>query len=109
MARSRTLLARSIHWSFIGLYLYGLSKQLGDLEGLEGLEEPGLLEVEVAFAVLFLAVVVARYLYMRRFETLLGARTPPTPMHRCFARFVHLAMYGCLAMLPLSGLMIAGL
>ena len=106
MARSRTLLARSIHWSFIGLYLYGLSKLLGDLEGLE---EPGLLEVEVAFAVLFLAVVVARHLYMRRFETLLGARTPPTPMHRCFARFVHLAMYGCLAMLPLSGLMIAGL
>ena len=106
MARSHTLLARSVHWSFIGLYVYGLSKQLDDLEDLE---EPGLLEFEVAFAVLFLAVVVARYLYMRRFETFLGARTPPSPVHRCFARLVHLAMYGCLAMLPLSGLMIAGL
>jgi len=106
MARSHTLLARSIHWGFIGLYVYGLSKQLDDLEDLE---EPGLLEFEVAFAVLFLAVVVARYLYMRRFATFLGARTPPSPMHRCFARLVHLAMYGCLAMLPFSGLMIAGL
>lgn len=106
MARRHTLLARSIHWSFIGLYVYGLSKQLDDLEDLE---EPGLLEFEVAFAALFLVVVVARYLYMRRFETFLGARTPPSPMHRCFARLVHLAMYGCLVMLPLSGLMIAGL
>mgnify|MGYP007046343500 FL=1 len=87
MARRHTLLARSIHWSFIGLYVYGLSKQLDDLEDLE---EPGLLEFEVAFAALFLVVVVARYLYMRRFETFLGARTPPSPMHRCFARLVHL-------------------
>ena len=106
MANTHTPLARVLHWSFIGLYLYGLSKQLDDLEDLE---EPGLLGFEVAFATAFLVILLLRYLYMRRFETLLGARTPPTPMHRCFARFVHLAMYGCLAMLPLSGLMIAGL
>ena len=43
MANTHTPLARVLHWSFIGLYLYGLSKQLDDLEDLE---EPGLLGFE---------------------------------------------------------------
>lgn len=106
MARSHTLLARSIHWSFIGLYGYGLLKQLDDVSDLEA---PGLLAFEVGFAALFLAVVLARYLYMRRFETFLGARRPPSPAHRRFARLVHVSMYLCLGALPLSGLAIAGL
>lgn len=103
---SHTRLARGLHWGFIGLYLYGLSKQLDDLSQLE---DPGLLAFEVVFAILFLAIVVARYAYMRRFQTLLGARETMHPDRRRLARAVHLSMYLCMAMLPLSGLMIAGL
>ncbi|MAS49454.1 MAG: cytochrome B, partial [Euryarchaeota archaeon] len=32
---SHTLLARSIHWSFILLYVYGIFKQVNELDELE--------------------------------------------------------------------------
>ena len=53
--KSHTLLARSIHWSFIILYLYGLSKQIGELDELE---DNGLLLFEILFATIFLVVVI---------------------------------------------------
>ena len=46
---------------------------------------------------------------MRRFKTLLGAREPVHIVHYYFARSVHKAMYACFILLPLTGLMIAGL
>ena len=65
--------------------------------------------LEVGFATLFLIIVLARYFYMRRFETLQGATVPVHIVHKRFARVVHISMYLCLIMLPLTGLMIAGL
>ena len=106
MATSHTWLAKFIHWSFIPLYLYGIFKQLDDLSQLE---ETKLLLFEVFFATLFLLIVVLRYTYMRRFETFLGAREPVHPVHHFFAKTVHMSMYFCLVLLPLSGLAIAGL
>ena len=106
MARSHTRLAKFIHWSFVGLYLYGIVKQVDDLSSLE---DSQLLWFEVGFATLFLVIVLARYSYMRRFETLQGATVPVHIVHRRFARAVHIAMYLCLIMLPVTGLMIAGL
>ena len=64
---------------------------------------------EVGFATLFLVIVLARYFYMRRFETLQGATVPVHIVHKRFARAVHISMYICLIMLPVTGLMIAGL
>jgi hypothetical protein len=52
---SHTLLARSIHWSFIVLYLYGLSKQIGELDELQ---DNGLLLFEILFATVFLVIVI---------------------------------------------------
>ena len=46
---------------------------------------------------------------MRRFETFLGASEPVHIVHYYFARTVHKAMYACFILLPLTGLMIAGL
>ena len=106
MASSHTLLARLLHWGFVPLYAYGILKQLDDLSQLE---DPVLLGFEVAFASLFLVVVVLRFSYMRRFETFQGARRPISPGHGRLARALHLCMYACLAGLPLSGLLIAGL
>ena len=106
MARPHTRLAKIIHWSFVGLYLYGIVKQVDDLSSLE---DSKLLWFEVGFATLFLVIVMARYFYMRRFETLQGATVPVHVVHKRFARAVHISMYLCLIMLPLTGLMIAGL
>jgi len=106
MSSSHTPLAKTLHWGFVGLYAYGMFKQLDDLSQLE---DAALLQFEVLFASVFLLIVILRYLYMRRFETFLGAREPAAPGHKRLARAVHLSMYLCLASLPLSGLLIAGL
>ena len=106
MAMSHNRLAKIIHWSFVGLYLYGIIKQVDDLSSLG---DSQLLWFEVGFATLFLVIVLARYFYMRRFETLQGATVPVHIVHRRFARAVHISMYLCLIMLPVTGLMIAGL
>ena len=106
MARPHTRLAKIIHWSFVGLYLYGIVKQVDDLSSLE---DARLLWFEVGFATLFLVILLARYSYMRRFETLQGATVPVHVVHKRFARAVHISMYLCLIMLPVTGLMIAGL
>jgi len=104
--KSHTLLARSIHWSFILLYLYGIFKQVNELDELE---DSTLLLSEIVFATVFLVIVILRYSYMRRFRTFLGAREPVHIVHYYFARTVHRAMYACFILLPLTGLMIAGL
>ena len=106
MARSHTKLAKFIHWSFVLLYTYGIVKQVDDLSTLGNTR---LLLFEVGFATLFLIIVLARYFYMRRFETLQGSTVPVHNVHRRFARLVHVSMYMCLILLPVTGLIIAGL
>ena len=103
---SHTLLARSIHWSFILLYVYGIFKQVNELDELE---DTNLLLFEIIFATIFLVIVILRYSYMSPFKTFLGAREPVHIVHYYFARTVHKAMYACFILLPLTGLMIAGL
>lgn len=103
---SHTLLARSIHWSFIFLYVYGIFKQVNELDELE---DTNLLLFEIVFATIFLVIVILRYSYMRRFKTFLGAREPVHIVHYYFARTVHKAMYACFILLPLTGLIIAAL
>ena len=104
--QSHTRLAKSLHWTFIILYVYGIFKQVNDLQELE---DNGLLVFEIIFASIFLAIVILRYSYMRRFKTFLGARNPVHIVHYYLARSVHRAMYACFILLPLTGLIIAGL
>ncbi len=104
--KAHTLLAKSIHWSFILLYVYGIFKQVNNLEDLE---DTNLLLFEIIFATVFLVIVILRYSYMSRFKTFLGSREPVHIVHYYFARTVHKAMYACFIILPLTGLMIAGL
>ena len=104
--KAHTFLAKSIHWSFILLYVYGIFKQVNNLEDLENTK---LLLFEIIFAIVFLVIVILRYSYMSRFKTFLGSREPVHIVHYYFARTVHKAMYACFILLPLTGLMIAGL
>ncbi|RJU83079.1 MAG: cytochrome b/b6 domain-containing protein [Candidatus Poseidoniales archaeon] len=106
VTNSHTRVAKFFHWSFIVLYVYGIFKQVNALEDLEDKE---LLIFEIIFASIFLIIVILRYSYMRRFKTFLGAREPVHIVHYYLARSVHKAMYACFILLPLTGLMIAGL
>jgi cytochrome b561 len=103
---SHTLIAKISHWGFIILYAYGMMKQLDDLSQLE---DAGLLYFEVVFSILFLLIVIFRYLYMRKYETFLGSSKAVPMAHQYLGKAVHISMYLCLAVLPLSGLLIAGL
>ena len=106
MEKSHTTLGKFLHWGFIVLFVYGIVKQVDDLSELE---DSSLLAFEVAFATVFLVIVIMRYFYMRKFETFLGATEPVPLTHRYLAKSIHVSMYLCLVMLPLSGLLIAGL
>ncbi len=106
MSIQHTPLGKVFHWSFVLLYAYGIFKQIDDLSELE---DAALLTFEVVFATVFLLLVVVRYGYMRRFETFQGSVVPVHRYHKRFARVMHVAMYVCLVLLPLTGLAIAAL
>ena len=97
-------IAKTIHWTFILLYAYGIFKQVDDISQLE---DDGLLIFEVIFASTFLLIVIFRYFYMRNHGTMHASEVPVHPVHKYIARSVHLSMYICLILLPLSGLAIA--
>ena len=106
MSREHTLLGKVLHWGFVLLYAYGIFKQIDDLSQLE---DTALLRFEIVFASVFLLLVVIRYGYMRRFETFQGSVVPGHRYHKRFARLMHVAMYLCLTLLPVTGLAIAWL
>ena len=106
MGRKHTTLGKVLHWGFLVLYAYGIFKQIDDLSELD---DTALLLFEIAFATLFLVIVILRYAYMRQFETFQGATVPVSAVHKKSARAIHVAMYLCLALLPLTGLAIAAL
>ena len=106
MSKQHTLLGKVFHWAFVLLYAYGIFKQIDDLSQLD---DTALLQFEIIFASVFLLLVVVRYGYMRRFETFQGSVVPVHRYHKRFARLMHVAMYLCLVLLPVTGLAIAWL
>lgn len=100
-----SLLAKGLHWGFVLLFAYGIFKQVDDLNQLA---DSALFRFEMGFALVFLLVVLLRYLYMSRTqETALPADTPR--WQKIAARTVHLGLYASLAGIALSGLLIGGL
>lgn len=96
------LLAKIIHWGFILIFAYALYKQL---DGVEQLAEPGLLQFEIIFALGFLLLLGLRFFYMR--FTMPSALPETTPRRlKLMARAGHLAIYLSLAMIAVSGLLI---
>ena len=90
MAKSHTRLAKFIHWSFIVLYVYGIVKQVDDISDLE---DSKLLIFEVTFASVFLSIVIGRYFYMRKVETMHASTFPVHRVHMFIAKTVHVSMY----------------
>ena len=100
---SHTITSKFIHWTFTVLYAYGIFKQVGDLEELE---DTSLLNFEIAFAIVFLVIVLIRYSYMKGMPTLLGAHEEMRKGHLFIAKTVHRLVYFSLIMLPTTGLLI---
>ena len=100
--RNHTLIAKLFHWGFVGVFVYALTKQLRNVGQLA---DPGLLQFEVVFAIGFLILLAARFVYMRLTRP---TALPDTahPAIRLMARVGHLAMYASLSMIAISGLMI---
>ena len=88
------------------LYTYGIFKQVEDLNELQ---DTSLLNFEIIFAVVFLILVLVRYSYMKDTPALLGAIDEIPKGHLFIAKTVHRLVYFSLIMLPITGLLIAGL
>ena len=106
MNNSHTFLAKLIHWTFIPLYAYGIFKQV---DNLNELEDPSLLNFEILFAIVFLIIVLLRYFYMKDTPALLGAHSDVHKGHLFIAKMVHRLVYFSLIMPPTTGLVIAGI
>lgn len=97
--------AKFFHWGFIVVFVYALTKQLDELEELEDF---ALLQYEMIFATAFLVLLIVRFVFMQRTRpSALPAETPERT--RLIARAVHLGMYLCLALIPITGLIIGAL
>ena len=68
-----------------------------------------MLLTETVYAVVFLLVVVSRYVYMRRVPTFHAARVAIDPRRARLARAFHQLLYLCFVLLPASGLWIGAL
>ena len=94
--------AKLLHWGFVILFVYGISKQV---DSINQLEDNALLRFEVVFALAFLLLLAVRFAYVKKTQkTSLPEETPK--MQKLAAKLVHYGMYACLAGIAGSGLLI---
>ena len=75
MSRSYSVMAKFIHWAFIGVFAIGVINQVDEVEELESTV---LLVTEVVFAVVFLSLLLFRFIYMRTAKAAFAARYAQT-------------------------------
>ena len=103
--RSYSLLAKYMHWAFIGIFAYAVINQVDEVEELENFT---LLMKEVLFAIIFLSLLLFRFIYMRFARAAMPQLDMPESLI-LLARTVHLGMYASLALIAITGLIIGGL
>lgn len=103
--RPHSLIAKTFHWGFLGLFAYGISK---GLDNVNQLADTALLRFEMWFASFFLVVLAARFFFMRTTRPTALPETTSRGVH-FVARSAHLAIYISLAMIAMTGLSIGGL
>ena len=99
------VIAKSLHWGFLALFAFGIFKQAEDVAQLA---DAAFLRSEVLFALIFLGVLAARFFYMRLTGPTAVPSDAPAGLKR-LSKLGHLAIYGALALIPVSGLSMAGL
>lgn len=95
-------LAKYFHWGFVIIFIYGVAKQV---ENLNQLEDRSFLRFEIIFALFFLCLLAIRFVYMNKTQnTSLPYETPKA--QKIAAKIVHNGMYLLLAGTAISGLII---
>ena len=95
-------LAKLFHWGFVILFAYGVAKQV---DNINQLEDSVFFRFEIIFALIFLFLLIIRFVYMKKTQkTSLPVRTPKA--QKIAAKIVHNGMYILLAGTVLSGLLI---
>ena len=97
-----SLIAKSLHWGFVLLFVYGIVKQVDDVSQLA---DAAFLRFEMVFAVVFLLVLTVRFAYMKGTQSSALPGDAPPWQHRA-ANVVHYGMYASLAAIALSGLLV---
>ena len=97
-----SLFAKFWHWGFVLLFIYGVAKQVDEIQQLEDLF---FFQFEIVFALLFLFLLAIRFVYMSKTqETSLPDDT--SKIQKITARTIHLGMYTTLAGTAITGLLI---
>ena len=95
-------LAKLFHWGFVILFIYGIAKQVDDINQLEDIS---FLRFEIYFALFFLSLLIIRFIYMKTTQkTSLPNNVPKE--QKIAAKIVHNGMYLLLGGTVISGLMI---
>ena len=94
--------AKIMHWGFVLLTIYGVAKQVEDINQLE---DKSFFQFEMIFAFIFFFLLLIRFIYMKKTQgTSLPNDTPK--VQKLAAKIVHLGMYFSLAGVALTGLLI---
>jgi len=102
LKKKYSFFAKFWHWGFVLLFIYGVTKQVNEIEQLE---DKLFFQFEIVFAVIFLFLLAIRFVYMNKTqETSLPDDT--SKIQKIAARTVHLGMYSMLAGTAITGLLI---
>ncbi|MDC0343355.1 cytochrome b/b6 domain-containing protein [Alphaproteobacteria bacterium] len=102
LKKKYSFFAKFWHWGFVLLFIYGVTKQVNEIEQLE---DKLFFQFEIVFAVIFLFLLAIRFFYMNKTqETSLPDET--SKIQKIAARTVHLGMYSTLAGTAITGLLI---
>ena len=95
-------IAKLFHWGFVFLFVYGVVKQVDDINQLE---DNVFFRFEIIFALIFLLLILMRFIYMKKTQKTLWPENTPKAQ-KIAAKIVHNGMYFLLAATVLSGLLI---
>ena len=97
-----SIMAMIFHWGFVIIFIYGIVKQVEDINQLSDI---ALLKFEIIFAALMLILLIIRYFYMSR--TQITSLPEDTPIfQKRAAKIVHLSLYINLSIIPITCLVI---
>jgi len=94
--------AKLLHWGFVILFVYGVAKQVDNINQLEDI---AFFRFEIYFTLIFLFLLFIRFIYMKKTQR--SSIPDDTPrVQKMAAKFVHNGMYILLAATVFSGLLI---
>jgi cytochrome b561 len=95
-------LAMIFHWGFVIIFIYGIAKQVDDINQLSDMS---LLKFEIIFAIVMIFLLFLRYIYTSKMQVSSLPECTSIFQKRA-AKIVHNSLYINLAIIPITGLLI---